>query len=56
MPPHHCIMRDIFFCSVHIVTIYIKKLYIIFAMGFKVYIGLKYATPKKIQIQILNSK
>jgi hypothetical protein len=33
----------------------IKK-YIISAIGFRVYIGLKYATPKKIQIQILNSK
>jgi hypothetical protein len=25
MPPNHCIMRDIFFCSVHIVTIYKKN-------------------------------
>jgi hypothetical protein len=37
------------------IYIYIK-ISIISAMGFKVYIGLKYATPKKIQIQILNSK
>jgi hypothetical protein len=33
----------------------IKK-YIISAIGFKVYIGLKYATPKKIQIEYFEFK